>query len=128
MIECKYNYQEKVEFKWNEGTKVGYIEIIDRFGTFEQSYEPSYDIMSYEDACLYKHVPQSLIVGCVEDDGLLRGNLYFEDDTFKVGHNRTGKVELSDKFSQIRIVGWLDWSNMDSVNLNDWIGYKVEVQ
>ena len=53
MIECKYNYQEKVEFKFNDSTKVGYIEIIDRFGTFEQSDEPSYDIMSYEDACLY---------------------------------------------------------------------------
>ena len=48
MIECKYNYQEKVEFKWNDGTKGGYIEIIDRFGTFGQPDEPSYDIMSYE--------------------------------------------------------------------------------
>ena len=124
----KYNYQDKVEFKFNDSNKVGYIEIIDRFGTFEQQDEPSYDIMSYEDACLYKHVPESFIVCKMEDDGLLRGNLYLEDSTFKVGHKRTGKVDLTSEYTQIRIVGWLDWTSMDDVNLADWVGYRVEVK
>ena len=124
-MKCKYKYQDKVEFKYNNINKVGYIEIIDQFGTFEQKEEPSYDIMSYKDACLYKHVRQSVITGVVEDDGLLRGNLYLENDVFKVGYH---KKELTNVYTQIRIVGWLDWTSINEVSLLDWIGYKVEVK
>lgn len=128
MKECLYNYQDKVKFQWKDGAKDGYIEIIDRFGTFEQRDEPSYDIMNYEDACLYKHVPQSLIVCKMEDDGLVRGTLFIDEDVFSVGHARNLKVEVSNQYTQMRIVGWLDWMDIEQLQLKDWVGYKVEVR
>ena len=42
--------------------KVGKIDIIDPYGTFEQREEPSYDILVEEDNCLYKHICESEIV------------------------------------------------------------------
>ena len=72
--ELLYQYGEKVEFEigpihdWNgnivkEKTNIiGVIEIIDRFGTFEQNEEPSYDVYNKEDNTLYKHIRQSEII------------------------------------------------------------------
>ena len=68
----KYNYGDEVTFDVTyEGVKYalkGKVEIIDRFGTFEQNDEPSYDIMVEEGnvpfmkgACLFKHYRESLL-------------------------------------------------------------------
>lgn len=43
---------------------VGSIEIIDRYGTFEQNEEPSYDILVDDfngSPCLFKHIRQSRV-------------------------------------------------------------------
>lgn len=39
--------------------RVGYVYIVDAYGTFGQSEEPSYDVMVDMDKCLYKHIPES---------------------------------------------------------------------
>lgn len=64
-----FNYGDKVGFyltpykETEQKFFVGTVEIIDRWGTFEQNEEPSYDIMveDYNDRgrCLVKHVRQS---------------------------------------------------------------------
>lgn len=57
----KYNYGEKVCFKFaynkNE-TKVvtGTVEIMDRFGVFEDNSDVYYDIYVESEHCLYKHI------------------------------------------------------------------------
>lgn len=69
----KFMRGDAVEFEWNEaGAKIGIIEIVDSFGTFEQQEEVSYDILSTivdeegaERDCLYKH--------CLETKVKLRG-------------------------------------------------------
>ena len=62
----KYNYGDKVKFKVkhqdNEYELVGKIEIIDKYGTFEDNSDVSYDIMVEEGnfpvgyPCLFKHL------------------------------------------------------------------------
>ena len=84
MIECKYTYQDKVEFKWNDEIKVGYIEVVDRNGTIEQQKEPSYDIMADNGTCLYKHILQSLILHKIADDGFVDEEHYFKDNLYNL--------------------------------------------
>lgn len=65
----KYKLDDKVKFTCikENGEKVelcGTIYIIDKYGTFEQSEDVSYDVMvendpNYECGCLYKHIRES---------------------------------------------------------------------
>ena len=62
-----YDYNDIVKFKIRmfEGTPErdveGSVAIIDRYGTFEQNEEVSYDIYDIKDNILYKHIPESLL-------------------------------------------------------------------
>lgn len=63
--EAKYHYGNKVSFYIIDDVYTGSIEIVDRYGTFEQNEEPSYDIMVDNfngEQCLIKHVRQSSII------------------------------------------------------------------
>lgn len=62
--EPKYDYGDIVSFTVDGRRVSGEVYIIDRYGTFEQNEEPSYDVMVCEgDArILFKHVRQSLII------------------------------------------------------------------
>ena len=59
---------DTVKFKMQNKTYQGTVYIVDRFGTFEQNEEPSYDIMaenvemsdgSIAPECLIKHIRES---------------------------------------------------------------------
>lgn len=58
----KYTLNQTVEFTIAEKTVKGEIWIIDKYGTFEQNEEVSYDIFSPEENMLYKHIRESLII------------------------------------------------------------------
>lgn len=62
MIKQIYKEGQIVKFKINNIIKEGIILIVDKYGTFEQNKEPSYDIMVTEENTLYKHIIQSMIV------------------------------------------------------------------
>ena len=64
----KYNYNDIVSFKIKDENDIehiltGKVYIIDRYGTFEQHEEVSYDIMvdnyNNENSCLIKHIRES---------------------------------------------------------------------
>lgn len=57
----KYNYGDIVMFKLDDEHKTGIVAIIDKYGTFEQNVDVSYDILNKEDNILYKHVMESLV-------------------------------------------------------------------
>ena len=57
----KYVDREVVKFVIEDEIKVGTVEIIDAYGTFFQSEEPSYDVLVKEENCLYKHIRESNI-------------------------------------------------------------------
>lgn len=61
-----YMRGETVRFLWNDSEeKHGTVEIVDSYGTFEQSEEPSYDVHVTDEngrTALYKHVRQSWIL------------------------------------------------------------------
>ena len=62
----KYNYGDKVKFTLDNITYSGTIYIIDRFGTFEDNSDVSYDIMVEDwgpkhEECLFKHITESLV-------------------------------------------------------------------
>ena len=59
--EPKYRKNQNVKFTICGKTIKGKIHIIDKYGTFEQNDEVSYDIFSEEDNCLYKHIPESMV-------------------------------------------------------------------
>ena len=66
----KYNYDDIVSFKIKteddvEHTLTGKVYIIDRYGTFEQNEEVSYDIMVDDwggQPCLFKHIRESHLI------------------------------------------------------------------
>lgn len=66
----KYNYNDIVSFKikdYNDKERIltGKMYIIDKYGTFEQHEEVSYDIMvddSEEGRILFKHIRESSIL------------------------------------------------------------------
>ena len=67
----KHKIDDKVSFKienieGDEYILTGRVYIVDKYGTFEQNEEPSYDIMVYSGAyptsypCLFKHIREGL--------------------------------------------------------------------
>jgi len=63
----KYRLGEFVKFYFDNGKEkievYGQIEIIDRYGTFFQREEVSYDIKAVGGGDLYKHIPESDVCG-----------------------------------------------------------------
>ena len=57
----KYTYGDVVKFEC-DGEKTGAVAIIDRYGTFEQNEEPSYDLLNKDENILYKHCRESWII------------------------------------------------------------------
>lgn len=61
----KYERGDIVKFTFRKPgvavDKVGYVYIVDAYGTFDQTEEPSYDVMVDMDHCLYKHIRESEI-------------------------------------------------------------------
>ena len=66
----KYTYDDKVKFKIKRDNKeyelIGTIEIIDKYGTFEDNSDVSYDIMVDKcpwnnEPCLFKHFREDRI-------------------------------------------------------------------
>ena len=60
----KYNYGETVTFQTHKGFKIGTIAIIDKYGTFEQNNDVSYDIYVETENCLYKHIQEKYVQPC----------------------------------------------------------------
>lgn len=67
----RYRHGDIVRMKWSDIEKIGKISIVDAYGTFEQSDEPSYDILVVEENCLYKHILESEILGKVASEETL---------------------------------------------------------
>ena len=60
--------RERVKFRYNGQILEGVIGIVDTYGTMEQKKEPSYDIeVGGTDFALYKHIPESDILGKIEE-------------------------------------------------------------
>lgn len=59
-----YDYGDTVSFMSDGQVVSGEVYIIDRYGTFEQNEEPSYDIMVGvgDNRILYKHIRQSWLI------------------------------------------------------------------
>lgn len=68
----KYKYGDKVKFSLNEEILEGTVYIIDKYGTWEDSSDVSYDILvetnkyitkeNPKGECLYKHIKETLII------------------------------------------------------------------
>lgn len=67
----RYRHGDIVRMKWSDIEKIGKISIVDAYGTFEQSDEPSYDILVVEENCLYKHILESEILGKITSEETL---------------------------------------------------------
>ena len=57
----KYTYGETVCFEFNEQIKTGTIEIIDKYGTFFDDSDVSYDILVESENTLYKHINEKYV-------------------------------------------------------------------
>ena len=72
----KFNYGDIVAFQLKDGKYKGEVHIIDKYGTFENPNEPSYDILvkdAYKEGdryykpngnndCLFKHISEHMII------------------------------------------------------------------
>ena len=59
--EPKYKIGQFVRFEFDGEIMEGTIEIIDTYGTWEDSSDVSYDILGTND-CLYKHIREDYII------------------------------------------------------------------
>lgn len=64
----KYKLGDKVKFQFNDEIKVGKIYIIDKYGTFQDPTDVSYDIMVDHNGVdwLFKHIPETEVIGKVK--------------------------------------------------------------
>lgn len=60
----KFKYGEKVQFKFGDEIKEGTIYIIDKYGTWDDPSDVSYDIMSTFEGkeCLFKHISEKYVM------------------------------------------------------------------
>lgn len=58
----KYQYGNLVKFELDGEIKEGTIYIIDKYGTFEDDSDVSYDILVGNENCLYKHINEKYIL------------------------------------------------------------------
>lgn len=59
----KYNFGDIVKFKIDGKELSGAIGIVDKYGTFFDDSDVSYDIMVYEPTKIfYKHIPEKFII------------------------------------------------------------------
>lgn len=57
----KYKLFEKVCFEFDNDIKIGYIYVVDKYGTYEDYTDISYDILVEEENILYKHIKEEYI-------------------------------------------------------------------
>lgn len=57
----KFKVDEKVKFDFDGQEKVGTVYIVDKFGTFEDNTDVSYDILVEEENMLYKHFNEKYV-------------------------------------------------------------------
>lgn len=57
----KYKLGDWVEFTFRGETIQGEIIVVDAYGTFFQTKEPSYDIFSKKHNMIYKHCEESMV-------------------------------------------------------------------
>lgn len=58
----KYIVDQLVTFTIDNKLKTGLIWIVDKYGTFEDNSDVSYDIMVKEENCLYKHISEKYVL------------------------------------------------------------------
>lgn len=58
----KYKCGDIVKFKFDNTIKEGVIAIVDKYGTFEDNSDVSYDILVKSENTLYKHFQEPLVV------------------------------------------------------------------
>lgn len=58
----KFKLGENVEFKFNNDIKEGSILVVDKYGTFEDKSDVSYDIFVEHENMIYKHINQKYII------------------------------------------------------------------
>ena len=58
----KYKCGDIVQFKFYDGIKEGTVAIVDKYGTFEDNSDVSYDILVENENTLYKHFTEKSIV------------------------------------------------------------------
>ena len=68
----KYKRMDMVEFEARGEMKRGRVYIVDAYGTFEQSEEPSYDIRVEEENCIYKHMRESWLTESQKTESEMR--------------------------------------------------------
>lgn len=58
----KYNYGDVIRVKIGDHEFDGAVAIIDRYGTFADNSDVSYDILNREEKILYKHINEKYVV------------------------------------------------------------------
>lgn len=60
----KFNYNDEVKFNLDGEIKKGIIYVIDKYGTFEDDSDVSYDVLveNENERCLYKHINEKFLI------------------------------------------------------------------
>lgn len=66
----KYTEGDIVKFEFNDEIKEGTVYIIDKYGTFFDDSDVSYDVLVEKENTLYKHLTESSIIGKVGEKEL----------------------------------------------------------
>lgn len=64
----KYTEGDIVKFEFNDEIKEGTVYIIDKYGTFFDDSDVSYDVLVEKENTLYKHLTEPSIIGKVGEN------------------------------------------------------------
>lgn len=63
-----YQEGDVVRFRIADRTVIGTIFVVDKYGTWEDASDVSYDIMVTSENTFYKHIPECLILSKMSDE------------------------------------------------------------
>lgn len=58
----KHKVGDTVKFIFNNELKTGIVFVVDKYGTFDNSTDVSYDILVEDENVLYKHIQEKCVV------------------------------------------------------------------
>lgn len=64
----KFTIDDVVRFRIADRTVIGTIFVVDKYGSWEDASDVSYDIMVTSENTLYKHIPECLILSKMSDE------------------------------------------------------------
>lgn len=104
-----FNRNDKVSFELENNKYTGYVYIVDKWGTFEDDSDVSYDIMvnnwgdTHDKECLFKHINQKYLLNTIDIKDLLECFIKkYQNNFLAYNEHKYNTIELLNKEHKVK--------------------------